>query len=64
MLRFFIDRPIFSSVISILIVIGGAAALRALPIEQYPDVVPPRVVVTALYPGASAQVLADSVAAP
>jgi hydrophobe/amphiphile efflux-1 (HAE1) family protein len=64
MLRFFIDRPIFSSVISILIVIGGAAALRALPIEQYPDVVPPRVVVTAVYPGASAQVLADSVAAP
>jgi hydrophobe/amphiphile efflux-1 (HAE1) family protein len=64
MLRFFIDRPIFSSVISILILIGGAAALRALPIEQYPDVVPPQVVVTAIYPGASAQVLADSVAAP
>ena len=64
MLRFFIDRPIFSSVISILIVIGGAAALRALPIEQYPDVVPPQIVVTAVYPGASAQVLADSVAAP
>lgn len=64
MLRFFIDRPIFSSVISILIVIGGAISLRALPVEQYPDVVPPQVVVTAIYPGASAQVLADSVAAP
>jgi hydrophobe/amphiphile efflux-1 (HAE1) family protein len=64
MLRFFIDRPIFSSVISILIVIGGAAALRALPIEQYPDVVPPQIVVTAIYPGASAQVLADTVATP
>ena len=64
MLRFFIDRPIFASVISILIVLGGAAALRALPVEQYPDVVPPQVVVTAIYPGASAQVLADSVAAP
>ncbi|MFU8822464.1 MAG: efflux RND transporter permease subunit, partial [Gammaproteobacteria bacterium] len=64
MLRFFIDRPIFSSVISILIVIGGGAALRALPIEQYPDVVPPQVVVTAVFPGASAQVLADSVATP
>jgi hydrophobe/amphiphile efflux-1 (HAE1) family protein len=64
MLRFFIDRPIFSSVISILIVIGGAVSLRALPVEQYPDVVPPQVVVTAIYPGASAQVLADSVAAP
>lgn len=64
MLRFFIDRPIFSAVISILIVLGGAAALRALPIEQYPDVVPPQIVVTAFFPGASAQVLADSVAAP
>jgi HAE1 family hydrophobic/amphiphilic exporter-1/multidrug efflux pump len=64
MLRFFIDRPIFSSVISILIVIGGTVALRALPIEQYPDVVPPKIVVTAIYPGASAQVLADAVAAP
>jgi len=64
MFRFFIDRPIFSSVISILIVIGGAAALRALPVEQYPNVVPPQVVVSAFYPGASAQVLADSVATP
>jgi hydrophobe/amphiphile efflux-1 (HAE1) family protein len=64
MLRFFIDRPIFSSVISILIVIGGAAALRGLPVEQYPDVVPPQIVVSAVYPGASAQVLADTVAAP
>jgi HAE1 family hydrophobic/amphiphilic exporter-1/multidrug efflux pump len=64
MLRFFIDRPIFSAVISILIILGGAAALRALPVEQYPNVVPPQVVVTAVFPGASAQVLADSVAAP
>jgi HAE1 family hydrophobic/amphiphilic exporter-1/multidrug efflux pump len=64
MLRFFIDRPIFASVISILIILGGAAALRALPVEQYPNVVPPQVVVTAVFPGASAQVLADSVAAP
>jgi len=64
MLRFFIDRPIFSSVISILIVLGGAAALRALPVQQYPDVVPPQIVVSAAYPGASARVLAESVAAP
>jgi HAE1 family hydrophobic/amphiphilic exporter-1/multidrug efflux pump len=64
MLRFFIDRPIFAAVISILIILGGAAALRALPVEQYPNVVPPQVVVTAVFPGASAQVLADSVAAP
>lgn len=64
MLRFFIDRPIFASVISIVIVIAGAAALRILPVEQYPDVVPPEVVVTAIYPGATADVMAESVAAP
>ncbi|WP_429886404.1 efflux RND transporter permease subunit [Geoalkalibacter halelectricus] len=64
MLSFFIDRPIFSSVISIIIVIFGIAALRILPVEQYPDVVPPQIVVSAFYPGASAEVLAESVAAP
>src|SRR5690625_6141534 len=64
MLRFFIDRPIFASVISIIIVLAGAASLRALPIELYPDVVPPQVVVQAMYPGASGEVLADTVAAP
>jgi HAE1 family hydrophobic/amphiphilic exporter-1/multidrug efflux pump len=64
MLRFFIDRPIFSSVISIIIVLVGTAALRALPVEQYPNVVPPEVVVQAQYPGASAQVIAETVAAP
>lgn len=64
MLRFFIDRPLFSSVISIIIMLVGIVALRALPIEQYPDVVPPQVVVSAMYPGASSQVVADSLAAP
>ncbi|RFF29014.1 MULTISPECIES: efflux RND transporter permease subunit [unclassified Wenzhouxiangella] len=64
MLRFFIDRPIFASVISIIIVLAGSAALRALPIELYPDVVPPQVVVQANYPGASADVIAETVAAP
>lgn len=64
MLRFFIDRPIFASVISIIIVIIGAASLRALPVEQFPNVVPPQVVVFALYPGASAEVMAEAVAAP
>ncbi len=65
MLRsFFIDRPIFAVVISIVILLAGVMALRALPVEQYPDVVPPQVVVTAVYPGASAQVMAESVAAP
>ncbi len=64
MLRFFIHRPIFSSVISIIIVLAGLATLRVLPVEQYPNVVPPQIVVQATYPGASAQVVADSVAAP
>src|SRR6056297_4058642 len=64
MLRFFIDRPIFSSVISIIIVIIGLAAPRILPVEQYPEVVPPQVVVSAQYIGASADVVAASVSAP
>lgn len=64
MLRFFIDRPIFSTVISIAIVLAGVAALRVLPVEQYPDVVPPQVVIEARYPGASSEVLAEAVAAP
>ncbi|WP_445157033.1 efflux RND transporter permease subunit [Halomonas sp. E14] len=64
MLRFFIDRPIFASVISIIIMLVGLAALRALPVEQYPDVVPPQVVVQAAYPGASSTVIAEAVAAP
>ncbi|TDT44370.1 HAE1 family hydrophobic/amphiphilic exporter-1/multidrug efflux pump [Halospina denitrificans] len=64
MLRFFIDRPIFASVISIIILIAGGASLMTMPVEQYPNVVPPEVVVEAAYPGANAEVLADSVAAP
>jgi hydrophobe/amphiphile efflux-1 (HAE1) family protein len=64
MLRFFIDRPIFASVVSFIIVLAGVMALRALPVEQYPDVVPPQIVVEATYPGASAVVIAESVAAP
>lgn len=64
MARFFIDRPIFASVISIIIVLAGLVSLRILPVEQYPDVVPPQVVVQAFYPGADAEVIADSVAAP
>jgi hydrophobe/amphiphile efflux-1 (HAE1) family protein len=64
MLRFFIDRPIFASVLSIVILIAGLATLRILPVQQYPDVVPPEIVVEANFPGASAAVLAESVAAP
>ncbi len=62
--NFFIRRPIFSSVISIVIVLLGLLALRSLPIAQYPRVVPPSVQVTATYPGATALDVADAVAAP
>ncbi|MBL0124481.1 MAG: multidrug efflux RND transporter permease subunit [Betaproteobacteria bacterium] len=62
--RFFIDRPIFAFVISIFIVIAGLAAMRALPIAQYPEISPPVVQVTAIYPGASAEVVEQTVAAP
>jgi HAE1 family hydrophobic/amphiphilic exporter-1/multidrug efflux pump len=62
--RFFIARPIFAAVLSIFIVIAGLAAMRVLPIAQYPEISPPVVTVTATYPGASAQVLESTVAAP
>jgi multidrug efflux pump len=64
MTRFFIDRPIFSWVISIVILLAGGVAAFVLPIAQYPEITPPTVSVTASYPGANAQVVADSVAAP
>ncbi len=62
--RFFIDRPIFAAVLSIFIVIAGLASMRTLPIAQYPEIAPPVVTVRAVYPGASAQVLEQTVAAP
>ncbi len=62
--RFFIDRPVFAIVISIVICIAGLVSMRALPIAQYPDIIPPDVVVVANYPGASADVIATTVAAP
>ncbi|MBO9712959.1 efflux RND transporter permease subunit, partial [Sphingomonas sp.] len=62
--RFFITRPIFASVIAIIITIIGAIAYFALPVSQYPDIVPPTVTVTAAYPGASAETVAETVAAP
>ncbi|MGD8243540.1 MAG: efflux RND transporter permease subunit, partial [Desulfobacterales bacterium] len=62
--RFFIERPIFATVVSIVIVIAGIVALLALPISQYPEITPPTVEVTTSYPGASAQVLAETVASP
>ncbi len=62
--HFFIDRPIFASVLSIVIVIVGLLALLKLPVAEYPPVVPPTVVVRALYPGANPKVIADTVATP
>src|SRR6516165_466349 len=62
--RFFINRPIFASVLSIVIVLGGSVALFTLPVAQYPEIAPPTVEVDASYPGANAQVVADTVAAP
>jgi multidrug efflux pump subunit AcrB len=62
--RFFIDRPIFASVLSIVITLAGAIAVFTLPVAQYPEITPPTVEVYASYPGANAQVVADTVAAP
>ncbi len=62
--RFFIDRPIFATVISIVIVIIGAIAYFTLPVAQYPEVVPPTVVVRTSYPGANPEVIAETVATP
>ncbi|MDG3006711.1 efflux RND transporter permease subunit [Paludisphaera mucosa] len=62
--RFFIDRPIFASVLSIIVTLSGGITLWTLPVAQYPDITPPTVEVSAYYPGANAQVVADTVAAP
>jgi hydrophobe/amphiphile efflux-1 (HAE1) family protein len=62
--KFFIDRPIFASVISIVIVLAGLIAMQVLPVAQYPQIVPPEVVVSATYPGANAETIAETVAAP
>src|SRR3954467_9292248 len=64
MSKFFIERPIFAAVISILFVLAGLIAAKVLPIAQYPEIAPPTVVITANYPGASAETLARTVAAP
>ncbi|MEP6771435.1 MAG: efflux RND transporter permease subunit, partial [Polaromonas sp.] len=62
--KFFIDRPIFAGVLSLLMFISGLIALRSLPIAEYPEVVPPTVVVRANYPGANPKVIAETVATP
>lgn len=62
--HFFVSRPIFASVLSIIMVLIGAIAYFNLPVSQYPDIAPPSIAVTASYPGASAETIADTVAAP
>ena len=62
--KFFIDRPIFAGVLSLLIFLGGLIAVRGLPISEYPEVVPPSIVVRASYPGANPKVIAETVATP
>ncbi len=61
---FFIDRPVFAAVIAIIITLGGLVALKVTPIAQYPNIAPPTVQVSAFYPGATAEVIANTVAAP
>ncbi len=62
--RFFVDRPVFAGVLSLLIVIAGLIGMRSLPISEYPEVVPPSIVVRAQYPGANPKVIAETVATP
>jgi multidrug efflux pump len=62
--KFFIDRPIFAAVLSIVIFVAGMIAIPLLPISEYPEVVPPTVVVTATYPGANPKVIAETVSVP
>ncbi len=64
MSRFFIDRPVFANVIAVVTVLFGIVSLYRLPVERYPAITPPTVVVSAVYPGANAKVVADTVAAP
>src|SRR5437868_10986319 len=62
--KFFIDRPIFAAVLSIVILVAGLISMPLLPISEYPEVVPPTVVVKATYPGANPKVIAETVATP
>jgi len=62
--KFFIDRPVFACVLSILVIVAGLTSLSGLPIAEYPNLAPPTIAVKAVYPGANAQIIADTVAAP
>ena len=62
--RFFIERPIFASVVAILITLAGIIASQSLPVSQYPDISPPTITISTVYPGASADTISQTVAAP
>ena len=62
--HFFIDRPIFATVLSVFVILIGGAAYFTLPVAQYPEIAPPTIVVSASYPGASAEVVSDTVSTP
>ena len=62
--HFFIERPIFSAVLSVLLTIAGIVAQRSLPVSEYPEIAPPTVNISTVYPGASAEVVAATVATP
>src|SRR6201989_2858079 len=64
MINFFIRRPVFASAIAIIMVLAGSICYFLLPVSQFPEITPPQVVVSAIYPGASAQVVADTVTTP
>ncbi|HQB38397.1 MAG TPA: efflux RND transporter permease subunit, partial [Deltaproteobacteria bacterium] len=61
MAKFFINRPIFAWVISIIVMLVGLLAIKALPVSQYPPIAPPQITINAVYPGASAQTVQDTV---
>ncbi|MBQ5817559.1 MAG: efflux RND transporter permease subunit, partial [Bacteroidaceae bacterium] len=62
--KFFIERPIFATVLSLMLLVGGGICLFILPVDQYPDITPPTVQVTANYPGANAETIAQTVGIP
>jgi len=62
--KFFIERPVFAIVMSIIILLVGFMSLRGLPVSEYPEIVPPQITVSTSYPGASAETIAETVAAP
>ena len=62
--KFFIDRPIFATVLAILMIIAGLLTVKSLPVAQYPEITPPTVQVSAVYPGADAQTVAETVGVP